>query len=214
MNPAPKTATRTIALSPISISAISSWLSAYSRSCRLAVLPSPASPLFRDELPNIAKRLRHGAIDLGQRGPRLALELDLDRAGTIEPGGVEHLEEGRKIDLARADLREVPDADTADLVLDVHVRDLVDRAGEIHFRAGVAVVDDIARVVIDADVRAANVRDQRLGDLAGGQQTAVGLQTDVDAVPRRFVGERADTLQKRRPLILETAARGVGVAAR
>ena len=50
------------------------------------------------------------------------------------------------------------------------------------------------------------------GNLAGGQQTAVGLQTDVDAVPRRFVGERADALEERCALIREAAARGVGVA--
>ena len=55
-------------------------------------------------------------------------------------------------------------------------------------------------------------RDERLGDLAGRQQTAVGLQADVDAVLRRFVGERTDALQEGRPLILETAARGVGMA--
>ena len=85
--------------------------------------------------------------------------------------------------------------------------------GRSVFRPHVAVVDDVAGVVVDADVRLADVRDQRLGDLAGGQQTAVGLQADVDAVPRRFVGERADALQERRALILETAAGGVGVAA-
>ena len=90
--------------------------------------------------------------------------------------------------------------------------DFVDRAGEVRFRTGVAVVNDVARIVIDADVRSTDVRDQRLGDLAGSQQTAVGLQTDVDAVLRRFVGERSDALQECGALVRETAAGGVGVA--
>ncbi len=38
----------------------------------------------RDEWANEAIRLGHGAIDLGERGPRFALEFDLDRDGASE----------------------------------------------------------------------------------------------------------------------------------
>src|SRR5215213_7900979 len=106
MNPAPKTAIRTIGDLLISLSAIT-----YN------------GPLFRHKLPDVAKRFGHGAIDLGQRRPGLALELDLDRARSIEPGIVENLEQCREIDFARTDLREVPDTDTPNLILDVHVGD-------------------------------------------------------------------------------------------
>ena len=58
--------------------------------------PISTLSLFRNELPHVAKRLGHGPVDLFQGGPGLALEFDLDRAGTIEPGVVEHLEEGRE----------------------------------------------------------------------------------------------------------------------
>src|ERR1041384_6434247 len=85
----------------------------------------------RDEL--VARRL-HGAVDLGERRPGIALELDLDAERPVEAAPLQNAEHGGEVDMALADRREIPDLALAALVLEVRVnqpgkadRQVVDR---------------------------------------------------------------------------------------
>ena len=75
-------------------------------------------------------------------------------------------------------------------------------------RVGIAIEDDIARVVIDTDIRFVDQLNQLGGERAVGHQTTMRFQTDSDAHRRRFIAERPNSGQKHFSLLVERAMRG------
>ncbi len=59
---------------------------------------------------------------------------------------------------------------------------------------GAGVVDDVAGVVVDADVGMVDLREDPDADGGGRQQVGVGLDAEPDAGLLRLVGDRADVL--------------------
>ena len=80
----------------------------------------------------------------------------------VETGLIERSEDPGEIDLAGTGGREIPDARTADLVFDVHVPNHIGRGEDVFFGPDASVEDDIAGVVVDADVGLADILNQLL----------------------------------------------------
>src|SRR4030081_3782031 len=98
----------------------------------------------------------HRGPDVRERGPRVALELDLDRERAAVAPLLEEAKHRAEVDGAGAGLGEVPHALAAALVLEVHVGQIRDHAADVVDRLDVAVELAIAGVVGDLDTRVAD----------------------------------------------------------
>src|SRR5207302_7470436 len=104
-------------------------------SSRACCASSKAEPL------EVLARAAHGLGDLRQRRPRLAAELDLDGVRPLVARLAQHAQHAGEVDVAGADLAEVPDALPALGLLQVDVDELVRNLGDVVDGVGAGVED-------------------------------------------------------------------------
>src|SRR5215218_5549661 len=84
-------------------------------------------------------------------GPSLVIELDLGADRAFVSRAIDLNQERGHIDLAIARRREVEDSLSADFVLKVEMHELRQRVVDVRNWIGAGVVDDVARVVVEAE---------------------------------------------------------------
>ena len=142
-------------------------------------------------------RAAHRGRDVGERRPRLALELDLDRDRAGVARVAKDLEHPSEVDDAVAAAGEVPVALPARRVLQVDVREIRRDRRQVVDRLLARVELDVGGVVVDPDRVTSDLLDQRDRDVARGHDVAVDLECDDDACRVCNVGERSDVGEER-----------------
>src|SRR5437773_10818730 len=123
-------------------------------------------------------RLLHCPVNSFQRRFVPFFKLNLDAVWAGVAGLLEHCDQFREIDMARAKRREIPHARAAQLVLKMTMRDQRQRLWQIDLYRDAAEVLAVGGVVVDPDRRMIDLLDQTACQSAGAGQRAVDFDTD------------------------------------
>ena len=143
------------------------------------------------DAPQVRHRIRHAPAGLlfVERFPFHALDFHGERS--VEPVGVQPVENRFKVDDALAESGKAPGLVLAVRILEMHAADIVDDL--FHFVDVVhvpVVVVDVGRVVVHADVGMVDAAHGLQGDGRVGDQVGMGFHADGNPVFGRF-GPRA-----------------------
>src|SRR4051794_3046897 len=123
--------------------------------------PDPRIPIFmtawllrQAERGERVVRGLHRPVNLGERWPFFAVELDLDAHRTLEAALGHDVEHALEVDMAFPDRRKTPRWALAALVLEVAGDELRSPRGQIIARLSPAIEFDIGGIVIDEHVLA------------------------------------------------------------